>query len=521
VARKPGQPKEEARVIQEVLRPRLRELGFEETDWVPEAKVEFFPGRTGDIDLLVRIGGRPLIVVEAEPTPRRFDHGFKQARAYAIFLDDPARPIPYIMVAAGTKLGMFKAEPPPHGGAGIVYVPTERLLTKEEILDAVGEVDEALPTEIVTLETFVTLFGKVLQEIQTSRRPRFSQEQAVSILADLLVTKVCEESVEGVYQKYHLARRIRARIEELMGNYHFPKYQGRPLGYAFRHFVGRTFTGGPYRRYLTPAEVIGFLVRLAAPKPGDFVVDPVCGSGGFLGRIALEWAAQGTKMDQISRNLVGCDMDPLAVQATKTFLELLLPGRQGKLKIYRKNSLSTIKDFDWEEDLTGLLEPESFDLVIGNPPAGDPFAKPGRQGQPSSDSLPQEYQDLQSFFRNLPPEFTFAQRYRRHEVAHLERFLSLAKPGGKVAIVLPEGVFANAQMRSLREYLTTETTVELVVSLPRGIFPFTPSKMCAVLLRKEKPSAGHQVLLADVSDRRALGAQLDIIAEAYRERLNG
>lgn len=64
------------------------------------------------------------------------------------------------------------------------------------------------------------------------------------------------------------------------------------------------------------------------------------------------------------------------------------------------------------------------------------------------------------------------------------------------------------------------TTVELVVSLPRGIFPFTPSKMCAVLLRKEKPPAGHQVLLAEVSDRRALGAQLGIIEQAYHERMS-
>ena len=518
MARRPGQPKPEAKVIQQVLRPKLRELGFEEMDWVPEAKVEFFPGRTGDIDLLVRIGDRPLIVVEAEPTARKFDHGFKQARAYAIFLDDPARPVPYVMVAAGKKLGLFKAEPPPHGGAGILYVSTEKLLTKEEILDAVGEVDEALPAEIITLETFITIFGKVFREIQTSKRPRFDEEQAVVALADLLVAQVRGEAVEEVYRSHRLARRIQTRIEELLGNYHLPRYQGRPLGYAFRHFVSRTFTGGPYRRYLTPAEVISFLVRLAAPQPGDFVIDPVCGSGGFLGRIALGWVAQGVTPDQINANLVGCDIDPLAVQATKAFLELLLPGEQRGLKIYRKNSLSTRKDFEWEGGLTGLLEPESFDLVIGNPPAGNPLEGRGRRGRTSTVSLPQEYRDLQSFFQNLPDTYAFAQRQRRHEVAHLERFLTLAKPGGKVAIILPEGVFANTQMRPIREYLVAEATVELVVSLPRGIFSFTPSKMCAVLLRKEKPPTEHQVLLAEVSDRRALGAQLEIIAQAYRER---
>lgn len=509
--RKPGQPKREAQVIQEVLRPRLRALGFEETDWVPEAKVEFFPGRTGDIDLLVRLGERPLIVVEAEPSAGQFDHGFKQGRAYAIFLDDPARPIPYVMVAAGQKLGLFKAEPPPHGGAGIFYAPTERLLTKEEILDAVGDVDEALPAEVITLETFVTLFGKVFQEIQTSKRPRFDDERAVLALADLLVARLRGETVEEVYRNHSLAQRIQTRIEELLGNYHLPRYQGRPLGYAFRHFVGRTFTGGPYRRYLTPAEVISFLVRLSAPRPGDFVVDPVCGSGGFLGRIALEWVRQRATPEQITGNLNGCDMDPLAVHATRTFLELLLSGEQRELKVHRKNSLSTGRDFDWEEDLTGLLEPGTFDLVIGNPPAGNPLEK--------SDSLPREYLDLQSFFQNLPDTFPYTKRQRRHEVAHLERFLTLAKLGGKVAIILPEGIFANAQMRSIREHLAAETTVELLVSLPRGIFPFTPSKMCAVLLRKEKPPAGHQVLLAEVSDRRALGAQLEIIEQAYRERI--
>jgi hypothetical protein len=520
VARKPGQPKPEARVIQQVLRPRLRDLGFEEMDWVPEAKVEFFPGRTGDIDLLVRIGDRPLIVVEAEPTARKFDHGFKQGRAYAIFLDDPARPVPYVMVAAGKKLGLFKAEPPPHGGAGILYVSTEKLLTKEEILDAVGEVDEALPAEVITLETFITVFGKVFREIQTSKRPRFDDEQAVAALADLLVARVRGEAVEEVYRNHHLPRRIQTRVEELLGNYHLPRYQGRPLGYAFRHFVGRTFTGGPYRRYLTPAEVISFMVRLAAPQPGDFVIDPVCGSGGFLGRIALGWVARGATTEQINANLVGCDIDPLAVRATKTFLELLLPGEQRGLKVYRKNSLSMRKDFGWEENLIGLLEPESFDLVIGNPPAGNPLEGMGRRGRTTTDRLPREYRDLQSFFQNLPDVYPFAQRRRRHEVAHLERFLTLAKPGGKVAIILPEGIFANTQMRLIREHLVAETTIELVVSLPRGVFPFTPSKMCAVLLRKERPPAGHQVLLAEVSDRRALGAQLEIIVQAYRERIH-
>jgi type I restriction enzyme M protein len=216
-------------------------------------------------------------------------------------------------------------------------------------------------------------------------------------------------------------------------------------------------------------------------------------------------------------------MDPLAVQATRTFLELLLPGEQRGLKIYRKNSLSTHKDFAWEEDLTGLLEPESFDLVIGNPPAGNPLEGVGRRPGTSTDSLPQEYRDLQGFFQNLPDTYAFARRQRRHEVAHLERFLTLAKPGGKVAIILPEGVFANSNLRYVREWLVQNFTIRAVIGLPRDTFKSTgtTAKTAILCLERCKPPVGHQVLLAEVGQIELNGrpnSELEAVVAALRER---
>jgi len=497
---KVGLSKPEAKVIKEVLRPKLLELGFEEADWQPEVGVEFFPGRTGSIDILVNIGGRPLIVVEAEGTAKKFDAGFRQARAYAIFLDDPARPIPYVMVVAGKKLGFFKAEVPPGGGPGVLYAPTERILTKEEIIDAVGELDKEVPADVILLETFITLFGKVLKELLTSKRPKLDEEKALYVLADVLIAKTRGEPTEEVYKAYRIARRIQERVEELLGMYNFIKHQGRALGYAFRQFVARTFTGGPYKRYLTPAEVISFMVNVANPHPGDFIIDPVCGSGGFLGKIALSWVQSGTDVSTVIANLIGCDIDPFAVKAATTFLELLLPGAQRGLKIYHKNSLVTTQTFPWEGDLTGLLEEESFDLVIGNPPAG---------------SLPAD------LWRGLQADgyhFVARSRLRQYEVAFLERALRLARTGGLVALVLPESMFASTYLRDLRQYMTENVTIELIVSLPRGVFPYTPAKMCVTLLRKEKPLPGHQTLLAEVSDRRSLGKQLEVVAQVYWQR---
>jgi len=86
------------------------------------------------------------------------------------------------------------------------------------------------------------------------------------------------------------------------------------------------------------------------------------------------------------------------------------------------------------------------------------------------------------------------------EVLFLERFVQLARPGGKVAIILPEGVFANSNLRYVREWLVQNFTIHAVVGLPRDTFKGTgtTAKTAILYLEKCKPPEGHQVLLAEV-----------------------
>ncbi|HIE51530.1 MAG TPA: hypothetical protein EYP85_07195 [Armatimonadetes bacterium] len=168
------------------------------------------------------------------------------------------------------------------------------------------------------------------------------------------------------------------------------------------------------------------------------------------------------------------------------------------MRVYRQDSLTTEPRFEWEEDLTGLLEVESFDLVIGNPPAGH---------------LPEEFRGSVGSY-----EFASQGRLTLCEVAFLEQALRLTRAGGRVALILPEGLFANVRTRPLREYLHRETTVEMVVGLPRGTFPFTPAKMCILLLYKQPPPPKHCALLAEVSEEAKLGEELATIAQVYKER---
>jgi len=513
--RRVGRSAPEAKVEHEIMRPLLlQELGFDEQDLHPGVGVEFFPTRGGEIDWLVKIGGQPLIVIEVEGSRRQFEKGFKQARAYAIFLRGPERPIPYVMVIAGRKARLFRAEAPPTG-PGVVYVPTQKLLTKNEILEAVGIPDEALAGEVTLLETFMGLFERIFQLVQTSKRPKFSDEKAVHLLAGLLQAKVRGQSTDAVYEEHRLPKRIRRLVDERLEFYSWPKHRGSALGYAFRNFVKRTFTGGPLKRYFTPPEVIAFMVDLIRLKPGRLVLDPVCGSGGFLGRIALEWQRRGLEPGKITQSLIGLDIDPLAVETSRTFLELLGIGEADQLRIYHKNSLTSERRYPWEEDLTGLLVEETFDVLIGNPPAGTPVQQ-AEELQRSGQALPPELTDLLDFFDDPPDNYQWFEKRRWYEVAFLERALQLVRPGGEIVLILPDGIFANRQMRFIRDHLVTKTTIELIVGLPRGIFPFTPSKMCIIYLSKRQPPMKHQAFMAEVPEQAPLATHLERIGQAYR-----
>jgi len=97
-----------------------------------------------------------------------------------------------------------------------------------------------------------------------------------------------------------------------------------------------------------------------------------------------------------------------------------------------------------------------------------------------------------------------ARRLRRLplEVLFLERFVQLCRPGGWIAIVLPEGIMANARWRHVRQWLLGVLTVQGVVGLPRRTFRAhgTTAKTCLLLARKAPPPPGHRVALAEVPE---------------------
>jgi type I restriction enzyme M protein len=183
----------------------------------------------------------------------------------------------------------------------------------------------------------------------------------------------------------------------------------------------------------------------------------------------------------------GMDNDPSASWSGKT--NLALHGLGGS-HLYERDAL----------DLARIpLELGSFDVVAGNPPFGDTINDPGILEQfelgRDNDGRPLNRQSSEALF--------------------VEAFLRLAVPGGRVVILVPDGLLANQGEQRVRDFLTGHAIVEAVIGLPRRVFR-NDAKSNILLLRKQTTTGEPQerpVFLATVED---IWSELGDMLDLYR-----
>jgi type I restriction enzyme M protein len=244
-------------------------------------------------------------------------------------------------------------------------------------------------------------------------------------------------------------------------------------------------------QYFTPPTVVGFCLDALtwlSPAPPDAparrVVDPACGDGSFL-------AAALERGFCLHANTFGVDLDPALALAWE---QRGLSGREGPWLGCGDGLLA--------DTVCGrLLADGTFDWVLGNPP----YAGTGLKDAPEETlaAIRARY-DLAASrpgqaLRKLPVEVLF-----------VERFWRLCRPGGLIAVVLPEGLLANARWRLVREWLLSRATLHAVVALPRHTFRAggITALTCLVIMGKTPSPPGHEVLLAQV-DHVGLGDEPD------------
>ena len=214
------------------------------------------------------------------------------------------------------------------------------------------------------------------------------------------------------------------------------------VGDAFQVFRGRALKGEE-GAYFTPPPLIDCVVSILAPDHTTSVLDPACGTGGFLAS-ALDCVFRAidntpglsperkanARRNWASEKLFAVDKDAVSTKLCKAYLTLLGDGRS---HIYRANAVDRREWANRNDDLRHVVVDGRFDLVMTNPPFGKRLKVRAEIGRNENRVTCRKWKRVDDHWE--PTDETVEQQLG---VVFFERALNLLKPGGRMAIVLPE-----------------------------------------------------------------------------------
>jgi type I restriction enzyme M protein len=235
-------------------------------------------------------------------------------------------------------------------------------------------------------------------------------------------------------------------------------------GDVYEYMLSKIASAGQNGQFRTPRHIIALMVAMVAPTPTDVICDPACGTCGFLvaaGEYVRDHHPQALRDPKLNRHFHeemfnGFDFDSTMLRIGS--MNMLLHGVEHPDVRY-KDSLA-------EEH---GAEEEAYSLVLANPP----FAG----------SLDYE---------NVAKDLLQVVKTKKTELLFLALFLRLLKPGGRAAVIVPDGVLFGSTKahRELRRILIEDQKLDGVVSLPSGVFRPYAGVSTAVLLFTKTNSGG-------------------------------
>jgi type I restriction enzyme M protein len=264
-------------------------------------------------------------------------------------------------------------------------------------------------------------------------------------------------------QKYDLLRANRDVISE-----------------SFQAFWGPGLRGEK-GQFFTPRNVVKMCVDILEPKLGERIIDPACGSGGFLVEcMARLWEKVNEEpKGEVFNNIFGIDKEIDLARICKAYMSIV---GNGHYNIFCADSL--VPDL-WPEDMQNKIKDESFDIVLTNPPFGARISIADRNILKRYD-LGHRWSKIG--LNRWKPVPTALQK-QAPQVLFIERCLQLLRPGGRMAIVLPDGVFGNPSAGYILQYIFQQAKVMAIISLASEAFlPSTHTKTSVLFLEKKVES---------------------------------
>ena len=315
------------------------------------------------------------------------------------------------------------------------------------------------------------------------------------------------------------------QILEKLEIYNLSDTQDDVKGIAFEKFLGTTFRG-ELGQFFTPRTIVDFMTHVLDPKEGETVCDPTCGSGGFLIKAfeyvreqiesdvkaakeklraeiegedydkisekkqlaineridkmqaalnrELDTQVEGSRMYNLSRNCIyGTDANPRMARTSK--MNMIMHG-DGHGGVHHHDGLLNVN---------GIFE-ERFDVILTNPPFGsriDKSQKITEADRFTDESLiahcKEKYGDAydaalmqvnDNIGKPLLSLYDTGKMSGLTEVLFMERCLRLLKKGGRMGMVLPEGVLNTSNLQRVREYFEGRAKIILICSIPQDVF---------------------------------------------------
>jgi len=266
------------------------------------------------------------------------------------------------------------------------------------------------------------------------------------------------------------------RTIEIINDINFSSLDTDVKGDLYEYLLQQINSAGKLGAFLTPRHIIRAIVEMVNPKIGETILDPACGTGGFLinayDHIRLKnsdaknleerngrMVGYGEKLNKeqwkflTQKTFNGYDVAPEMVRLA--LMNLLLHGLEGA-RILRKD---TVAGSENEDDL------KKFDVVLTNPP----------------------FAGLVDASRIKP---TLPVRSKKTQVLFLGYVINSLKPNGRAGIILPEGSLfgTNKDDKEIRRYMLENTKLEAVVSMPAGVFQPYAGVKTSFLVFKRKPA---------------------------------
>lgn len=328
-------------------------------------------------------------------------------------------------------------------------------------------------------------------------------------------------------------------IVKLLERYNLSDTSEDIKGIAFERFLGRTFRG-EIGQFFTPRTIVEFMIHMVEPKEGETICDPASGSGGFLIRffeiVRQQIFADADRQYQEYKSEIISDSSlteseratclrskyeeiqgtlDASVRGSRTWIlsNRCIYGTDANDRMARTSKMNMIMHGDGHGgvhhhdgflNVNGIFEGR-FDIVLTNPPFGSNVEPTDvvmeediRVSDEAERYYAREYGDSYIEARertvlavNKPIISLFELPKQddskvKTEVLFIERCLNLLKPGGRLGIVLPEGVFNNSTLSYVREFCENRAFIDAVVSLPPHTFKSSDADVKASLLFMRK-----------------------------------